>query len=181
MPLKSDQSSAPSERSASGTRYFAQAGSGAKQPRSGQEERETNTQATMPAQIMIAAPRKPDHVTGGEHERIDQARVAARVTVPLRPLERVAARGGAGVVEVDEDVVERRRPLSPGLHEHVAVEGSGRDQGGKPSYQWVQHAVDGVRTLLADPGRVAGDNVVLFQEGTGHERMCQWNDSLISV
>ena len=38
------------------------------------------------------------------------AGVAAREAVALGPLEGVAAGGGAGVVEVDEDVVERRRP-----------------------------------------------------------------------
>ena len=74
---------------------------------------------------------KAGQVTQREHERVEQARVAARVAVALRPLERVAARGGARVVEVDEDVVERRRPLAARLAQHVPVEGPRRRQTSK--------------------------------------------------
>jgi hypothetical protein len=63
--------------------------------------------------------RRPDHqietakseeISEGQHEGIEQARPAARVTVALGPLERIAARRGAGEIEVDEDVVQGGRP-----------------------------------------------------------------------
>jgi len=57
-----------------------------------------------------------------EHERIEQARVAGRVSVAREPLEGVTFGGSARVIEMDEDVVEGRAPLAARLHHHVAVE-----------------------------------------------------------
>jgi hypothetical protein len=58
-------------------------------------------------------------------------------------LERIAARRGARVIEVDENVVQRRGPFAAGLHEHVAVEGARRDERHRGGEKQVHRALDG--------------------------------------
>ena len=85
------------------------------------------------------------------------------IPVPLRPLKRVAARCRARVIEVDEDVVERRRPFPTCLHEHVAVENAGHRQGKDPSEDHIERAVDITHraTLVAHAPQSCGARVVL--------------------
>ena len=113
MPLKSDQSSAPTPRSSGRQRRTSSSGGRSRNrraTRATQEREARDVHATIAAQCMSRAA-EADEVADGQHERIEQARVAARVAVARGPLERMTARGRAREVEVDEDVVERRRPV----------------------------------------------------------------------
>src|SRR5262249_33898015 len=59
-----------------------------------------------------ADPPKPEWESEREHERIEQARAAARITVARRPFERMTPCDGAREIEVYEYVVERRGPVA---------------------------------------------------------------------
>jgi hypothetical protein len=76
-----------------------------------------------------------------QEDRIAQAGVAARVAVALRPLKRIAARERARVVEMDEDVVERRGPHAAGLPQEVAVEDRRGEEGAAHREERVEHVV----------------------------------------
>ncbi len=96
-----------------------------------------------------------DPVAEGQRERVAQAGVAAGEAVPLRPLERVAARGGAGVVEVDEDVVERRGPGAVRLPMQRPVEEERRVERAERGEDRVEDTVDPgpARGEAVEPGR----------------------------
>ena len=150
IPLHSDQSSAPTPSTIGARRYERASGAACRgaalpleeEPPRGEERAEDAHRGDD---------RRPHHemeiaeaggVPEGEDEGVEEARVPRRVPVPLDPLEGVAARGGAGEVEVDEDVVERRRPLAPRLLEHVPVERARRGDGARRRPQGVERGVE---------------------------------------
>jgi hypothetical protein len=59
MPLKSDQSSAPSDRTAGGRRYLAQRPIGSVRRAAARRKPSVEVQATIAAHSMIERPRKP--------------------------------------------------------------------------------------------------------------------------
>ena len=87
-----------------------------------------------------------------------QMQPTGRVAVADRPFERVTEGGRTRVVEVDEDVVERRAPLTARLLEHVPVEGAGGRQGPGSRPHHVEVRVEPATAETRDPTTEEGDS-----------------------